>query len=86
MYYSNLNSTASYFSADQVKGVLVLQGDALCQAVSICPYKFCVLAIRYGGGGDSLMCLPGQLHESKSPYWYLRCHCRRGNWLLLVVR
>lgn len=39
--FFHFNSPVFCFSADQVKGVLTLQGDALCQAVSICPCKAC---------------------------------------------
>lgn len=38
------SSRSSHFSMDQVKGVLTLQGDALCQAVSTsirCTIKRC---------------------------------------------
>lgn len=43
------SSRSSHFSMDQVKGVLTLQGDALCQAVStsmLCSIKRCGRSLR----------------------------------------
>lgn len=43
------SSRSSRFSMDQVKGVLTLQGDALCQAVStsmLCSIKRCGRSLR----------------------------------------